>query len=47
MDWQSCEASKPFDHLLLDMMMGALCSYHFSDLGVEDHVHSGLVDRLP
>ena len=32
MDWQSCEVSKPFDPLLLDMMMDALCSYHFSDL---------------
>ena len=30
LDWQSCEVSKPFDHLLLDMMMDAFCSYHFS-----------------
>ena len=36
--WQSCEMSKPFDPLLLDMMVDALCSYHFSDFGVGDHV---------
>ena len=34
--WQSCEheMSKPFDPLLLNMMVDALCYYHFSDLGV-------------
>ena len=42
--WQSCKVSKPFDPLLLDMMMDALCSCHFSDLGVGNHVSSGLVD---
>ena len=47
LDWQSCEVSKPFDPLLLDMMMDALCSYHFSDLGFGDHVSSGLVDSFP
>ena len=46
-DWQSCEVPKPFDPLLLDMMMNALCSYHFSDLGVGDYVSSGLVDSFP
>ena len=46
LDWQSCEMSKPFDPLLLDMMMDALCSYYFSDLGVGDHVSSGLVDSF-
>ena len=40
LDCQSCEVSKPFDPLLLDMMMDAFCSYHFSDLGVGDHVSS-------
>ena len=47
LDWQSCEVSKPFDPLLLDMMMDALCFYYFSDLGVGDHVSSGLVDSFP
>ena len=47
LDWQSCEMSKPFDPLLLNMMVDALCSYHFSDLGVGDHVSSGLVDSFP
>ena len=50
LDWQSCEVSKPFDPLLLDMMMDALCSYcsyHFSDLGVGDHDSSGIVDSFP
>ena len=47
LDWQSCEVSKPFDPLLLDMMMDALCSYHFSDLGVGDHASYGLVDSFP
>ena len=47
LDWQSCEVSKPFDPLLLYMMMDALCSYHVSDLGVGDHVFSGLVDSFP
>ena len=47
LDWQSCEMFKPFDPLLLDMMMDALCSYHFSDLGVWDQVSSGLVDSFP
>ena len=37
MDWQSCEVSKPFHPLLMDMMMDALCSYHSSDLSVGDH----------
>ena len=32
LDWQSCEVSKPFDPLLLDMMVDALCSYHFFNL---------------
>ena len=36
-----------FDPLLLDIMMDAVCSYHFSDLGVGDHVSSGLVDSFP
>ena len=47
LNWQSCEVFKPFDPLLLDMMMDALCSYHFSDLGVGDRVSSGLVDSFP
>ena len=47
LDWQSCEVSKTFDPLLLDMTLDALCSYHFSDLGVGDHVSSGLVDSFP
>ena len=47
LDWQSCEMSKPFDPLLLDMMMDALCSYHFTDIGVWDHVSSGLVGSFP
>ena len=47
LDWQSCEVSKPFDPLLLDIMMDALYFYHFSDLGVGDHVSSGLVDSFP
>ena len=46
MDWQSSEVSKPFDPLLLDVMMDALCSYRFSDLGVADHVSSGLLDSF-
>ena len=46
LDWQSCEVSKPFSLLLLDMMMDALCSYHFSSLGVGDQVSSGLVDSF-
>ena len=29
------------------MMIDALCSYHFSDLGVGDHISSGLVDSFP
>ena len=41
--WQSCEMSKPFDPLLLNMMVDALCSYHFSNIGVGNHVSSGLV----
>ena len=45
--WQSCKMSKPFDPLLLNIMMDALCSYHFSDLGVGNHVSSGLVDSFP
>ena len=28
------------------MVIDALCSYHFSDLGVGDHVSSGLVDSF-
>ena len=47
LDWQSCEVSRPFDPLLLVMMMDALCSYHFSDPGVGDHVSSGFVDSFP
>ena len=46
LDWQSCEVSKPFDPLLLDVM-DTLCSYHFSDLGVGDHASSGLDDSFP
>ena len=38
--------SQPFDPLLLDMMMDALCSYQFSDLGVGDHVSSDLFDSF-
>ena len=45
--WQSCEMSKPFDPLLLNMMADALCSYHFSNFGVRNHVSSGLVDSFP
>ena len=46
MYWQSsCEMSKPFDPLLLDMLVDALCSYHFSDLGVGHP--SGSVCLLP
>ena len=44
MHWQSCEMSKPFDPLLLNMMVDALYCYHFSDLGVGNHVSSGLFD---
>ena len=40
MYWQSCEVSKPFDPLLLDMMMDALGSYHLSDFAVGNHVFS-------
>ena len=47
LDWQSCEVSKPFDPLLLNMILDALYSYHLSDLGVGDHVSSGLVDSFP
>ena len=47
LDWQSFEVSKQFDPLLLDMMMDPLCSYHFSDLGVGDHVSCGLADSFP
>ena len=32
--WQSCDMSKPTDPLMLNMMVDALCSYHFSDFGV-------------
>ena len=46
LDRQSCDVSKPFHPLLLDMVMGALCSYHFSDFGAGDHVSSGLVDSF-
>ena len=46
MHWQSCKMFKPFDPLLLNMMVDALRSYHFSDLGVGDHVSSGLVDSV-
>ena len=42
--WQSCEMSKPFDPLLLNIFVDALCSYHFSNFGVGNHVSSGLVD---
>ena len=47
MCWQSCGVSKPFDSLLLNMMVDALCSYHFSNFGVGDHVSSGPVDSFP
>ena len=43
--WQSCEMSKLFDPLMLNMMVDALCSYHFSDFGVLNHV-SSLVDSF-
>ena len=46
LDWQSCEVSKLFDPLMLNMMVDALCSYHFSDLGVGNRVSSGLVDSF-
>ena len=32
---------------LLDIMIDALCSYHFSDVGVGNHVSSDLVDSFP
>ena len=38
---------QPFDPLVLNMMVDALCSYHFSDVGVGNHVSSVLVDRFP
>ena len=47
MYWQSCEMSNPFDPLLLNMMMDAHCSYHFSNFGVGNHASSGLVDSFP
>ena len=47
MYWQSRKVFKPFDPLLLNMMVDALCSYHFSDLGVGSHVSSGLVVSFP
>ena len=34
--WQSSEMSRPFDPLMLNMTVVALCSYHFSDFGVGD-----------
>ena len=40
--WQSCEMSRPFDPLLFNMMVGARCSYYFSDFGVGSHVLSHL-----
>ena len=45
--WQSCEMSKPFNPLLLNMMVYALCSYHVSDFGVGNYVSSGLVHSFP
>ena len=47
MYWQSCVMSKPFDLLLWNMMVNALCSYHFSDFDVGNRVSSGLVDSFP
>ena len=45
--WKSGEMSKPLDPLMLNMMVVALCFYHFSDFGVANHVSSGLVDSFP
>ena len=47
MYWQSSEMSKSFDPLLLNMMVVAPCSYHFSDFGVGNHVSFGLVGSFP
>ena len=47
MYWQSCEMSKPVDPLLLNMLVDALCLYHFSDFVVGNHVSSVLVDSFP
>ena len=47
LDRQSCEVSKTFDPLLLDMMADALCSYHFSKFGCGNHVFSDHVDSFP
>ena len=44
--WQSCETSKPFNPLMLNMV-DILCPFHFSDFGVVKHVSSGLVDSFP
>ena len=47
MYWQSCETSKPFDPLMLNMVVDALCTYYFSDFSVVYHVSSGLADSFP
>ena len=46
MYWQSCEMSKPFDPLMLNMLVDDFCSYHLSDFDVLNHVSSGLVDSF-
>ena len=45
--WQLCEIPKPFNPLMLNMMVHAVCSYHFFDLGVVNNVSPGAVDSFP
>ena len=35
------------DPLIMNTMVAAICSYHFSDFGVGNHVSSGHVDSFP